>query len=186
MNPLSTALVSLCLPFLLLSGAAGASLSKDEKNLEMEIVRLDRTAAEAGGVQAVHARMQRDFRVPPAQVRSLREQGFGYGEIVVLLSLAKNLPGGITDGNIDRVRSLRQGPPPLGWGQVAKELGAKLGGVVSQVKKVRNETHRLMKQEQATSASSPSEQKVAPSPHAGPRTDFSGEGRSLPRGRAAD
>ncbi len=43
--------------------------------------------------------------------------------------------------------ALRQGPPTMGWGEIAKKLDLKLGPTVSQVKNVNKETHREMGRE---------------------------------------
>jgi hypothetical protein len=185
MHRLPAVLVSLAL--LLCHASAGcAAVSKDEKNLDKEMAGLNRTAAEPGGEQAVLARIEKDLKVPAAQVQALRDQGLGYGDVVIVLSLSQAMPGGITDGNIERVLSLRKGPPPAGWGAVARQVNAKLGRTVSQIKRVNNEARRVMKPgaPKPAAASSASEEKAQP--EKGRRWEFPGEGKSLPQGRAAD
>lgn len=164
-----------------------AAPSKDERNLDREIASLDRIVAEPGGEQAVIDRIQKDLKVPPAHVQTLRAQGMGYGEIITLLSLTQKMTGGVTDANIDRVRTLRQGPPPRGWGEVAAQVGAKLGQTVSQIRKIDNEVRRTLKQGAgARPGGATGTPKEPAPPRAKQRLDFPGEGKSLPQGRAAD
>lgn len=187
MKHLAISLLTLSLTLLVIPDGFTAAPSKDERNLEKEIAGLDKTATEPGGEQAVLARIEQDFKIAPERVRGLRTKGLGYGEIITMLSLAQKMPGGVADENIDRIRSLRQGPPPLGWGMVAKQVGAKLGMTVSRVKRVHNETHRSMKQGTVRSTAAPTTPGGdIPPRRREPRRDFPGEGKSLPQGRAAD
>jgi hypothetical protein len=55
------------------------------------------------------------------------------------------MPGGITDANIDKILAMRQGRPAEGWGEIAKNLGIKLGPVLSEVKKVERASHEELK-----------------------------------------
>ncbi len=184
-----TVLLIMPLLALLAGGAPAAAPSKNEKNLEREAVKLDRTASTPKGEQAVLKRIVRDFQVSRDRVASLRQKDLGYGGVVIVLTLVRNMPGGLTDGNIEQVLTLHDGPPETGWDDVARKLGVKLGKVVSQVKKVNNEAHRAMKQAQArpapASAVSTTPAATEP-PAAAPVKNFPGEGRSLPKGRAAD
>lgn len=161
-----------------------AAQSKDEQNLQRETARLDKTAATPQGEHAVIARLTRDFSVTEADIASLRAKGLSYGEVAVALSCAKSMPGGATDGNIGKVAGLRQGPPALGWNDIARQVNVKLGACVSQVKKVNNESHREMKKER-TAGAKPASPEADP---AGPKAQsrhFTGEGKSLPQGSAA-
>jgi hypothetical protein len=165
----------------------GAAMpSKEEKNLDREIARLDRTASTADGERAVIKRIESDFKVSAAQVGSLRDRNLGYGEIIVVYSLARTMSGGITDATVEQVLVVRQGPPVKGWGQVAAQLNKKLGRSVSQVKKVNNEAHRFLKQATAKPSSGPKEPSEAVPPRKEQRREYPGEGKPLPQGRAAD
>lgn len=163
---------------------AADARSKDEKNLDKEIARLERTASAPEGERAVVRRIAADFRIAEDAVRTLRGAGLGYGEIVIVYTLARALPGGITEANVGQVRALREGPPVRGWDAVAKGAGAKLGKVVSQLKKITNESHREMKQGQAKAAAP--KKTAEPAEAQPPATKrFEGEGKLLERGPAA-
>jgi hypothetical protein len=165
------------LALLHMAAAPAVAGSKDEKNLEKEIAGLSRTALEPKGEPAVMMRITSDFKVAPERVRSLRDRGLSYGEVAVVLSFVQMMPGGITDQNIDRLLALRQGPPAVSWGAAAERLGLKVGKTVSQVKKINNETHRLMKQSEAPPAASPPGEREEP--RRGPAKQYPGEGKSL-------
>ncbi len=185
MNRLSALLALALLLAVPVTALCAAPLSKDEANLQRESTRLDKTASEAHGETAVVKRLARDFDVPPDRVAALRGTGLGYGDITIVLSLARKLPGGITDANVEKVTALRQGQPQPGWGEVAKKLQVKLGVAVSQVKKVNNEAHREMKTEEH--AAQQKQQQTEPvRPSAGEKRTFSGEGKDMTRGRAAE
>ncbi len=117
-------------------GAAWAAESKDEKSLGKEATEINTTAGSDRGEKVVVQRLEKEFSVSDAQIQALRDQKLGYGEIAIVFSLAGKLPGGITDANISQVMTLREGPPTVGWGEVAKKLDLKLGPTVAQVKSI--------------------------------------------------
>ncbi len=131
--------------FLFLNGMAWAVESNEEKQLRTEAAGIDDTAGKGEGEKAVKHRIEKEFGASSAQVQGLREKKMGYGEISISLSLAQKMPGGITDENIQKVMTMRLGPPVMGWGQIAKQLGMKLGPAISQVKSVRHEAREAMK-----------------------------------------
>jgi hypothetical protein len=126
--------------------AASATASSEERNLEQEATRLDKSSGGPQGEKMVSQRLQDEFKVTAAQVQALRDKKMGYGEIGIAYSLAKQMPGGITDANMNKIMTMRQGPPTMGWGNIAKELGTKLGPAVSQVKNVNRNVMRDQKQ----------------------------------------
>lgn len=129
--------LSVVLAFCAASFAAAAEgSSKDEQKLEQTSSDLDRDAAPPEGQKAVESRLKSEFKVDDARVQGLRDQKLGYGEISIVLALAQKMPGGITDANVQAIMSQRQGPPVMGWGQIAKKQGVKLGQVISKVKSV--------------------------------------------------
>ncbi|MDA8130008.1 MAG: hypothetical protein M0011_00740 [Elusimicrobia bacterium] len=137
--------MSLLLAGLLLGAALpvlAQSKSPDEKKLDRSSAMLDEDAAKPEGEKAVAARLTEEFKVDAARVQGLRDQKLGYGEVGIVLSLAQKLEGGITDANVQKIMDMRKGPPVMGWGEIAKKLGLKLGPVVSQVKKVSAAAHR--------------------------------------------
>lgn len=116
--------------------------SADEKKLDKVSMTLDEDAATPEGDKAVMARLMGEFGVDAARIQGLRDQKLGYGEIGITLSLAKGMEGGITDANVQQVMTLRRGPPVMGWGKIAQQLGEKLGPVISRVKKVSADARR--------------------------------------------
>ena len=128
-------------------GAALAAESKEENNLQKEAAAIDTTAGTPQGEKVVAQRLSKEFSVTDAQVQGMRDKKLGYGEIAIVLSLSQKMSGGATDANIQKVMAMRQGPPTMGWGQIAKTLGTKLGPALSQVKHVNKETSSEMKHE---------------------------------------
>jgi len=114
----------------------------EEKKLETSAVEMDKSAAEPEGQLRVTEKIKTQFGVDDARVQGLRDKNMGYGEISIALGLAQGLPGGITDANVDKIMALRQGPPVMGWGRIAKDLGLKLGSVQSKVKKMAAEVRK--------------------------------------------
>lgn len=110
--------------------------SGDEKKLDKASMELEQDAGKPEGEKTVTDKLMAEFNVDAARIQALRDQKMGYGGVSIALSLAQGLPGGITDANVQKVMALRQGPPVMGWGKVAKELGMNLGSVISKVKKV--------------------------------------------------
>lgn len=121
--------------------------SKDEKQLDSAAAELDKAAGQPEGEKAVAEKIKNEFKVDDARVQGLRDQKLGYGGISIALGLAQGMPGGITDANMEKVMALRQGPPVTGWGNVAKQLGLKLGPVTASTKKVSAEARKKVKAE---------------------------------------
>lgn len=118
-----------------LSPAFAQEKSRDEKKLDAAAASLDKEAGAPDGQKTVVNKIMETYKVDEARVQALRDQKLGYGEVSIALGLAQGLPGGINDENVAKVMALRQGPPVMGWGKLAKELGLKLGPVVSKVNK---------------------------------------------------
>jgi hypothetical protein len=140
-------IISMLVLSLTMLGAAWAAESKEEINLRKDAAAIDTTAGHAQGEKVVVQRMKTDFSVTDAQVQGMRDKKMGYGEISIVLSLCKKMPGGATEANIQQVMTMRQGPPIMGWSEVAKKLGTTLGPAVSQVRNVHREVNREMKHE---------------------------------------
>lgn len=189
MKRFSAALGILCVLSLLSVGAAAADVSKDERNLEREAKRLNDTAAKPDGEKAVVKRLTAEFTATDQQVQDLRGRNLGYGEAAIVLSLAQALPGGVTDPNVQKVLSLRQGPPVMGWGQVARQLGTKLGKTVSQVRKAANNANRDIKNDHARAGKAPKqapvEQEHKEQKNPEPPRSYQGDGRLLKQGSNA-
>ncbi len=116
--------------------ARAATPSRDEKKLNQELSALDKTSDTSKGATVVVTRLEKEFSVPESTITGLRDRKLGYGEIAIVLALAKSEPGGITDTNISAIMTMRMGPPVMGWGEIADKLGVRLGTIVSDVHKV--------------------------------------------------
>jgi hypothetical protein len=138
-------MISVVALILAMVGPTWATSSQEEKALLKEAAAINTTAASEQGEKVVTRRLEKDFNVSGARIQGLRERGMGYGEIAIVLSLCRKMPGGATDANVQRVMTMRQGPPTMGWGELSKRLGTKLGPAVSQVRNVNRETNREMK-----------------------------------------
>jgi len=119
--------------------------SADEKKLDTATVEMDKDAAMPACQEAFQERIKTDFGVDEATVQGLRDKKMGYGEITITLGLARQLPGGVTEANIQKIAALRQGPPVMGWGRISRDLGLKLGPVISKVRKISAEVRKQQK-----------------------------------------
>lgn len=129
--------LSLALVFCAASIASAAEgLSKNELKLQRVSSDLDKAAIEKEGRKTVEKRISSEYNVDADRVKGLRDQKMGYGEISIVLALAQRMPDGITDKNVQSILALRQGPPVMGWGRIAKEQGVKLGKMIRSVKRV--------------------------------------------------
>jgi hypothetical protein len=140
-------IISVFVLSLTMLGAAGAAESKEEQSLQKESAAINTTAGNAQGEKVVTQRLEKEFKVSSTQIQGLRDKKMGYGDIAIALSLAQKMPGGATNANIQQVMTMRQGSPTMGWGEIAKKLGTKLGPAVSQVRNVNRETNREMMHE---------------------------------------
>ncbi len=132
---------------LAVAGAVWAAETKEEKALNKQAGEISATAKTSQGEKVVMGRLEKEFNVTNTQVQGLRDKKLGYGEIAVVLSLSSKMTGGVTDANIQQVMTLRQGPPTMGWGEIARKLGTKLGPTVSRVRTMNRETNREMNRE---------------------------------------
>jgi hypothetical protein len=79
------------------------------------------------GAVKVRQKLADRYEVPIEDIEALRAKKYGYGEINLIYALAKNMEGGITQENIDKITELRSGDQKMGWGQVAKKLDSNVG-----------------------------------------------------------
>jgi len=108
----------------------------DNQKMDHEAKNIDDEAREKGAKPVVE-RLETQFSVDDAHIQSLRDKKLGYGEIANVYALAKQMPGGITDANVQKIIDLRQnGAHKEGWGEIAKSLELNLGRAHSQVNKV--------------------------------------------------
>lgn len=138
--------VALALAAVLITGSAWAQamkpLSADDQKKAAELQeraqRIDASAAKTGtpeGQRRVTEALAKEFKVSDRTVTDLREQKkLGFGEVAITLGLARELAkrdGISVNAAIDRVVATREAGG--GWGQIAHDLGLKLGRVVSEV-----------------------------------------------------
>lgn len=116
--------------------AAEAAPPQEDKKLEQSSTDVDAAAARPDGQKNVESRLKSEYKVDDARILGLRDQKLGYGEISIALALAEKLPGGITDANVATVMAQRNGPPKVGWGQIAKNQGTTVGKLLGRVKNV--------------------------------------------------
>lgn len=119
--------------------------SPDEKKLDAATVEMDNQDCLPACQETFQDKIKTDFVVDDATLQGLRDQKMGYGEITIALGLARQLPGGVTEANIQKITALRQGQPVMGWGRIARDLGLKLGPVISNVRKVSAEVRKQNK-----------------------------------------
>lgn len=113
----------------------------EEKALKAAQQEVDREAAASKGEAKVD-RLAQQFNVDATTVQGMRDKRQGWGEISTQLALAEQLSKKdpqtypTTADALNRVGTLRdQGK---GYGVIAKDLGFKLGPVVSDVKRSRD------------------------------------------------
>lgn len=119
------------------SGAA----TKEETRLERSATGIDSDAQKPNGEKPIVQKIESEFKVTDEQISSLRSQKLGYGEITIVFALA-NASGKTTD----QIIAMRNGPPKMGWGEIAKKLGVKLGSIISNVERVKKEERHETKE----------------------------------------
>ena len=122
-----------------------ARTDADEAQLITVQKEIDSSATAPGQTTHVQA-LAKQFNVAPSVVLDLRTEKQGWGEITIELAMAQRLAQ--TDPNayptlmdaLTRIETLRA--EKTGWGKIAKDLGFKLGPVVSAAQHARNELRR--------------------------------------------
>jgi len=123
----------------LVIGTAAPILADEDADVQQAADEINRDAKSNAGKAVVVNRLENEFHVEESQINNLRvKEKLGYGEIGIALALARQMPGGVTKENIQKVVDLRQGEKKTGWGNIAKELNLNLGKVVRQAKKALN------------------------------------------------
>ena len=98
--------------------------------------------------------LSKQFQLPGSEIEKLRNGGQGWGEVTIRLALADKLTK--TDPTNfptlsaaqERIGTLRN--DGKGWGNISKELGFKLGPLVSDVRHSMNELRRDLHSDQLT------------------------------------
>src|SRR5438132_13562671 len=121
---------------------------KHERQLQADAKQLDADAARSStpdGQRRVAERIAKEFKVQTSVVTDLRNRIGGYGQATIALALSQELMKTNKTLNqpaaLEQVVALRQARK--GWGAIAKELGVKLGHVVSEVKKAEKATDHV-------------------------------------------
>lgn len=132
---------------------AAAEPDTDDGKLQTEQQEIDKDKPIKTDAQKV-SDLSKQFNVPESTVQDLRAKGQGWGEITIGLATAQELAK--TDPKtyptlsdaLTKVESMRASGE--GWGKIAKDLGFKLGPVVSAAHRAGhelNETSHMEKHE---------------------------------------
>ena len=122
--------------------APGYAQDTDDAKLQTEAQRIDKDKSAGTDAQKAE-RLAKQFNVPDSTVQSLRSQSQGWGEVTIGLSMAQKLATTdpkmypTTADALNKIESLRTSGE--GWGKIAKDLGFKLGPVISEVHRTHHE-----------------------------------------------
>jgi hypothetical protein len=133
-------------PALAQSNADEARMQAMQRETENDVVKR--------GQQNHIELLSKQFQLPGSEIEKLRNGGQGWGEITIRLALADKLTK--TDPTNfptlsaaqERIETLRN--DGKGWGSISKELGFKLGPLVSDVRHSLNELRRDLHPDQLT------------------------------------
>lgn len=124
----------------------GAALAEDPATEEAQVndtqEQIDREAMQGADTSRVE-KIAKQYDVPATTVERLRASGHGWGEISIQLAMAQHLAKTqsstypTTGDALTKVETLRA--EGKGWGAAAKELGFKLGPVVSETRRTREQ-----------------------------------------------
>lgn len=96
--------------------------------------------------------LAKQFQLPASEIEKMRNTGQGWGEVTIRLALADKLvktdPANFPTQSaaLERINTLRN--EGRGWGNISKELGFKLGPVVTDVRHSLNDLRRDLRAEQ--------------------------------------
>lgn len=132
----------------------------DADETQLETVKKDidsSTTAPATGDKVQTLSTQ--FNVEPGVVENLRAKKQGWGETTIELAMAQRLTQ--TDAQtyptmteaLNKIETLRS--QKMGWGKIAKDLGFKLGPVVSAAMHTRNELRKESRVERSSGSPKP-------------------------------
>lgn len=124
--------------------AFGQLLPQASDDVKLQVTKQAFDADAAGQAQKTHAEaLAKQFNIEPHVVENLRTSKQGWGEIAIRMGLAQELVKidpktypTMTEA-LQKVGDLRE--QGAGWGAIAKDLGFKLGLVVNDVQRARNE-----------------------------------------------
>ena len=121
---------------LTLGTIAGIAWADDEQTLDQKATAMNKASTSPKLDEARVQALAKQFNVPESQVTDLRNKKMGWGEITISLSMAQHLATSsktpmTTEQALTKIEQLRS--EKMGWGKIAKDLGFKLGPVVSTV-----------------------------------------------------
>jgi hypothetical protein len=133
----------------LVSGPVRAQADPDEGRLETTSKAIEKEAT-AKGQQGQVQLLAKQFNVAPSLVEDMRKKT-GWGGVTIQLAMAQHLAQSdpikypsLTDA-LTKIESLRA--EKTGWGKIARDLGFKLGPVVSAAEQTRHELIRDLRAE---------------------------------------
>ncbi len=157
---------------------------KEEQQLETAAKDLDTDAAQKGDA-AIASRLATRFGLTTDELLADHSKlGGGWGEVLIAQTLISDSKSGLT---IDQVEKLRS--EGMGWGQIARGMGVKLGSVVRAVKSGAKPTTSGAKSNGASqSEASRPDMSHGANPHGGgaagaANAGVRSAGASTPRGR---
>jgi hypothetical protein len=150
---ITTALLGSLFLIMALGVPVWARANSDETQLETIKQEIDRGATSSVSGDKVKS-LSSQFSVDPSVVEHLRATNQGWGETTIELAMAQRLTQTdaktyptMTDA-LNKIESLRS--QKMGWGKIAKDLGFKLGPVVSAASHTRNELRKESRVEKST------------------------------------
>lgn len=127
---------------LVAGSASGVVLAQgtaaEEQTLEKKATTLNGRPASPKLDEARVQALANQFDVPESRIAELRNQKMGWGEITIGLAMAQHLAATsqtpmTTEQALTSIEQLRG--EKMGWGRIAKDLGFKLGPVISKVER---------------------------------------------------
>ncbi len=130
--------------FILVLGAPlhAADLDDDNVAAEQHAIDKDTSLTDAQKTDA----LTKQFNVPSSSVQDLRSKGQGWGEITIGLASAQKLssmdPKTPLLDALTKIEAMRASGE--GWGKIARDLGFKLGPVVSEAHHARRDMNKSL------------------------------------------
>ena len=127
---------------LVVGSAIGVALAQntaaEEQTLEKKATTLNGMPASPKLDEARVQALAKQFNVPESRIAELRNQKMGWGEITIGLAMAEHLAATsqtpmTMEQALTKIEQLRG--EKMGWGRIAKDLGFKLGPVISKVER---------------------------------------------------
>lgn len=144
-GPITAALLGGLILITAVGVPAWARSEADEAQLETVSKDIDQSAAASVQTNKIQA-LSKQFNVEPHVVDNLRAKKQGWGETTIELAMAQRLmQADVTTyptmaDALNKIATLRS--DKMGWGKIAKDLGFKLGPVVSDAMRTRNELRK--------------------------------------------